>query len=141
MKGRSGRGGEEADVDTSRQPSEPSPDREPMHGSPSPALLPHPSLSTLSCSISFITLSGPRTRAVVQSLDHEGQQWIRRGFDTGSRFSSGFCSYRHTAAQILVNPVILAPPLTSKSSSSPFFIISIKHSHSMQRKLRSCRSD
>ena len=51
--------------------------REPMH-----RCSPPPILSTLFCSISFITVSWLRNRAIVQLLDHEGQQKIHCGFDT-----------------------------------------------------------
>lgn len=51
---------------------------------------PPPILSTLFCSISFITVSWLRNQAIVQLLDHEGQQKIHRGFETGPQSVGGF---------------------------------------------------
>ena len=50
---------------------------------------PPPVLSTLFCSISFITVSWLRNQAIVQLLDHEGQQKIHRGFETGPQSAVG----------------------------------------------------
>ncbi len=75
---------------------------------------PPPILSPRFCSISFITVSWLRNQAIVQLLDHEGQQYFHCGFDAGRQSADG------PRLSVRMKSTDIGDPLTF-SLATPFF--------------------